>query len=313
MLGNVSAIINVQISELEGSRYHYCPLFSTATRRLVFQLLESVSEAMQSLSQSSQNDVSGGADSSWTAWLFGTSIDYNTSRYVHYDSFPDMGTEARSAEVYLEQAAVNLSIVFQVERPVVRPQNGRHPSENATQLAPDVTCVNGVSTLSPLGRYQLMNGLRKFEIEYLGDPDTQPIRSYESVVLVRMLYAISCFINTRFASQIEKLYHRDDFIGRLVRPLLIPSVRPALMMSPDRVRLLPPIAREHIKQYQHRPHVSLRWLASYQTIGYLLATYMLLYVWRGSGLLVYFLVLILLGFIYCFVRAYITVSAPTAN
>lgn len=47
---------------------------------------------------------------------------------------------------------------------------------------------------------QLVNGLRRFEVEYTGDPDLQPIRSYENVTLVRMLHTISCYINTRVSS-----------------------------------------------------------------------------------------------------------------
>jgi len=52
---------------------------------------------------------------------------------------------------------------------------------------------------------QLMNGLRRFEVEYTGDPDLQPIRSYENVTLVRMLHAISCYINMRVS--VEYLHH----------------------------------------------------------------------------------------------------------
>ena len=41
----------------------------------------------------------------------------------------------------------------------------------------------------------MANGLRKFSIDYQGDPDLQPIRSYENAFLVRMLYILACFIN----------------------------------------------------------------------------------------------------------------------
>jgi len=47
---------------------------------------------------------------------------------------------------------------------------------------------------------QLVNGLRRFEVEYTGDPDLQPIRSYENITLVRMLHTISCYINMRVSS-----------------------------------------------------------------------------------------------------------------
>ena len=40
-----------------------------------------------------------------------------------------------------------------------------------------------------------MHGLRKFDIGYQGDPDLQPIRSFENAKLVRALYRLSSFVN----------------------------------------------------------------------------------------------------------------------
>lgn len=45
--------------------------------------------------------------------------------------------------------------------------------------------------------FQIINGLRRFEIEYQGDPELQPIRSYENAFLVRLMFQISSFINAR--------------------------------------------------------------------------------------------------------------------
>lgn len=42
-----------------------------------------------------------------------------------------------------------------------------------------------------------MNGIRKFDITYRGDPDLQPIRSFECAALVRMLYNMSKVINNK--------------------------------------------------------------------------------------------------------------------
>lgn len=44
---------------------------------------------------------------------------------------------------------------------------------------------------------QIINGLRRFDIQYQGDPDLQPIRSYENALLVRLLYRISSLVNER--------------------------------------------------------------------------------------------------------------------
>lgn len=43
----------------------------------------------------------------------------------------------------------------------------------------------------------IINGLRKFDIEYQGDAELQPIRSYEIASLVRLLFRLSSAINCR--------------------------------------------------------------------------------------------------------------------
>ena len=43
----------------------------------------------------------------------------------------------------------------------------------------------------------MMNGLRKFEIKYSGDPELQPIRSFENPALVRLLYKLSTHLNEK--------------------------------------------------------------------------------------------------------------------
>lgn len=44
---------------------------------------------------------------------------------------------------------------------------------------------------------QIINGLRRFDIEYQGDSELQPIRSYEIAGLVRVLFRLSSVINQK--------------------------------------------------------------------------------------------------------------------
>lgn len=43
----------------------------------------------------------------------------------------------------------------------------------------------------------MMNGLRRFEVKYSGDPELQPIRSFENAALVRLLYKLSTHVNKK--------------------------------------------------------------------------------------------------------------------
>ena len=61
-----------------------------------------------------------------------------------------------------------------------------------------------------------MNGLRRFDIDYSGDPDLQPIRSYESAILVRALHHLGTFLNFRVGISVRKYYNLSESISRLL-------------------------------------------------------------------------------------------------
>lgn len=51
----------------------------------------------------------------------------------------------------------------------------------------------------------MANGLRRFDIQYSGDPDLQPVRSYEIVFLVRSLNKLSTFLNEKVSPHCQLL------------------------------------------------------------------------------------------------------------
>jgi len=85
-------------------------------------------------------------------------------------------------------------------------------------------------------------------------------------------------------------------------------LEPPMPVTPDKLNLMSPAARRIVESRRGRPRISLRWLASYQTMGYFLAIYGLLYLWRGSNLLEYCLLMLLVGLVCCVMRA--TVIQP---
>ncbi|XP_026538699.1 sphingomyelin phosphodiesterase 4 [Notechis scutatus] len=142
---------------------------------------------------------------------------------------------------------------------------GGAAEENGKKLLPDCIEDEDGLTLTPLGRYQIINGLRKFQVEYQGDPELQPIRSYESATLVRLLFRLSLAINECFGNQMERLCAREDFLGGFCRyhltnlPLVANSQRS-------------PHAKWHSGRIQ-QPRVRLRFLASYRTLFSVLIVY----------------------------------------
>ncbi|XP_047416674.1 sphingomyelin phosphodiesterase 4 isoform X3 [Sciurus carolinensis] len=107
--------------------------------------------------------------------------------------------------------------------------------------------------------FRIINGLRRFEIEYQGDSELQPIRSYEIPSLVRALFRLSSTINRRFADQMVALCSRDDFLGSFCRYHL---TEPVLANR----HLLSPVGRRQVANHARGPRLSLRFLGSYRTL-----------------------------------------------
>uniref|UniRef100_A0A8C2TD79 Sphingomyelin phosphodiesterase 4 n=1 Tax=Coturnix japonica TaxID=93934 RepID=A0A8C2TD79_COTJA len=142
---------------------------------------------------------------------------------------------------------------------------GTAQDENGKKQLPDcIESENGL-ILTPLGRYQMINGLRRFDVRYQGDTELQPIRSYENATLVRLLYRLSSALNERFAERMDMLCSREDFVGRFCRYHL---TNPHLA---HRIRYSPAVKDGTNQNWG--PRISLRFLASYRTLVSLLMLY----------------------------------------
>lgn len=296
----------LQFSDLEGVRFQYRPLLGLNTQQTVEQLLKMTQSALETAR--TESDLSECSSKSWLSWLgfnYLMNHDYNVTRYYSSDSIDDInsGFESKKTVNYLEQAILNLCAFFKVNQP----SSPAHLSGIASkklqhtthQEFPDIETTTSGVTLTPLGRYQIINGLRKFDVGYQGNPDLQPIRSYECAFLVRFLYSISCFLNSRFASQMSLVYNRDDFVGLVTQQLLHP---PQEGFSPIQISRLSPAAQKQLAS-NNQPHLSLRWLASYIALGYLLLFCLLLKVVSNMSMANCFIILVILCLFFLMVKA----------
>uniref|UniRef100_A0A3Q3G495 Sphingomyelin phosphodiesterase 4 n=1 Tax=Labrus bergylta TaxID=56723 RepID=A0A3Q3G495_9LABR len=135
---------------------------------------------------------------------------------------------------------------------------------NSKQLPDCIQGENGL-ILTDLGRMQIISGLRRFDLHYQGDPELQPIRSYENALLVRLFYKISSLVNERFGGHMDALCSRPDFLGRLGRHYLAEQDSSVKLKHS-------PMSRRTLER-NRQPRLSLRSLASYRTILLLLLCY----------------------------------------
>ncbi|XP_032128064.1 sphingomyelin phosphodiesterase 4 isoform X4 [Sapajus apella] len=165
----------------------------------VLRLAQLITQAKHTAKSISDQCVESPAGYSFLSWLGFGPTDTNGS-YPAND-LDEMGQDSvRKTDEYLEKALEYLRQIFRLSDAQLRQFTlalGTTQDENGKKQLPDCIVGEDGLILTPLGRYQIINGLRRFEIEYQGDPELQPIRSYEIASLVRALFRLSSAINHR--------------------------------------------------------------------------------------------------------------------
>ncbi|XP_029400489.1 sphingomyelin phosphodiesterase 4 isoform X2 [Mus pahari] len=260
--------VKSHVYSLEGQDCKYTPMFGPEIRTLVLRLAQLITQAKQTAKSISDQYVESPTGRSFLSWLtFGLT---DTNSCYPANDLDEIGQDSiRKTDEYLEKALEYLRQIFRLSEAQLAQLTlalGSARDENGKQQLPD--CIVGEEglILTPLGRYQIINGLRRFEIEYQGDLELQPIRSYEITSLVRALFRLSSAINRRFAGQMAALCSRNDFLGSFCRYHL---TEPALSNR----HLLSPVGRRQVANPARGPRLSLRFLGSYRTLLLLLMAF----------------------------------------
>ncbi|XP_005636666.1 sphingomyelin phosphodiesterase 4 isoform X5 [Canis lupus baileyi] len=260
--------VKSHVYSLEGQDCKYTPMFGPEVRTLVLRLAQLITQAKQTAKSISDQCGESTPGHPFLSWLGFCSTDTNGS-YPAND-LDEMGQDSvRKTDEYLEKALEYLCQMFRLSEAQLAQLTlalGTTQDENGKKQLPDCIVGEDGLILTPLGRYQIINGLRKFDIEYQGDLELQPIRSYEIASLVRMLFRLSSAINCRFAGQMAALCSRADFLGSFCRyHLTEPGVTGRHLLSP--------VARESAASRARGPRLSLRFLGSYRTLLSLLLAF----------------------------------------
>ncbi|XP_029476206.1 sphingomyelin phosphodiesterase 4 isoform X4 [Oncorhynchus nerka] len=253
---------------LEGQDCQYKQMFGTELRGAVLKLIQIIAQARQTAKRISDHSAEVAANNSFMSWFGMGSPDLNYT--FNGGEVDDTGECVKKTHEFLERSLDYLCQIFRLNAgqlsQLMATLGSGQDDGNVRQLPDCVQGENGL-ILTDLGRMQIINGLRRFEIEYQGDPELQPIRSYENAVLVRLFFKISSLVNERFGGHMEVLCSRPDFLGRLGRHYLAsPEV-----MADGRQRS--PETRRTAER-NRRPRLSLRRLASYRTLLMLLFLYL---------------------------------------
>ncbi|XP_073419876.1 sphingomyelin phosphodiesterase 4 isoform X1 [Dendrobates tinctorius] len=257
--------IKSHVYSLEGQDFQYTQMFGSETRNVVLRLAQLIIQAKQTAKSISEQYPDSGSQTLFS-WLGLNSQDQNNT-YTGND-LDEVGYDSiRKTDEHLEKTLEYLCQIFRLNSAQLSHLTvnlGNAQDENQRNQLPDfIQNENGVC-LTPLGRQQIINGLRKFDIQYYGDPELQPIRSYENATLVRFLYQLSSVLNERFGSTLALLCRRQDFLGRFCSYHL--GSKPTVRMSPI------PSSNSYDPTV---PRIRLRFFANYRVLMYLLLFYFL--------------------------------------
>uniref|UniRef100_A0A1A8J0J8 Sphingomyelin phosphodiesterase 4 n=1 Tax=Nothobranchius kuhntae TaxID=321403 RepID=A0A1A8J0J8_NOTKU len=259
--------VKSHVYSLEGQDCRYKQMFGSEFRAAVLNFIQVIAQARQTAKRISDQSSEVAANSSFLFWLGLSSADLNNT--LTGTEPEESGECLKKTHEFLDRTLDNLCQIFKLNQSQLTQliSNLSFSQEDgpSKQLPDCIVGENGL-ILTDVGRRQIINGLRRFDIQYQGDPELQPIRSYENAMLVRFFYKVSSLINERLGGQMNMLCLRSDFLGQLGRYYL---------MDPDYFRPKRSPMSRHTPKQNWRPRLSLRFLASYRTLLLLLLLYVL--------------------------------------
>uniref|UniRef100_A0A1A7WFU0 Sphingomyelin phosphodiesterase 4 n=1 Tax=Iconisemion striatum TaxID=60296 RepID=A0A1A7WFU0_9TELE len=259
--------VKSHVYSLEGQDCRYKQMFGSEFRAAVLNFIQVIAQARQTAKRISDRSGEVAANSSFLFWFGFGSADLNNT--LTGTEPEESGECLKKTHEFLDRALDNLCQIFKLNQgqltQLISTLSFSQEDGPSKQLP---ECILGESglILTDAGRKQIINGLRRFDIQYQGDPELQPIRSYENALLVRFFYRISSLVNERFGGHMNTLCLRSDFLGHLGRYYL---------MDADYVRRKRSPMSRHTLERSRRPRLSLRPLASYRTLLLLLLLYVL--------------------------------------
>ncbi|XP_032686801.1 sphingomyelin phosphodiesterase 4 isoform X2 [Odontomachus brunneus] len=276
-----TSIVRQQVMELEGPTYQYVPMFSSAITSQIVWFLSTIKQAhltATSLVEALENRRKG-RRFLLSLWEFFYCDDYSSD---------DIGIEERRrVPVLLANAQQQLIDIFQIKledipQVAIVADQEYHDSILSTSFCHQSQTESSLDSSRPGVFVPLQEGRQTCRyIEYMGDPELQPIRTYECGFLVRNFYKLCCFINFKYRHEIITLYNRQSFFGTICRQLItppttvvkLPKRTPNGFTSGCEERLPPRLSLRSLANYTFLTSVSIgifvTWIFNYSPLAFL--------------------------------------------
>lgn len=291
-----TAVVRQQVLELEGPSHQYTPMFSVSTKNQVLDFLYAVRQAQLTaigLLEALEKQKSG-RKLLISMWNF-FNCENNSTDDVSLE-------ERRKVPAYLAFAQERLIYIFRLEEEEFPPANlvadqEYHDTILSTSFSHQSQLDSSLDSTRPGVYVPIQDGKQNYRyVEYLGDPELQPVRSNEITILVRALYKLCTFLNNKYQHDLIRIYRRNDFIGRIAHQIIKP---PTLVVN------LPKRTTSGFtsgSEVRIPPRISFRVLANYHVSGSILIG--MLFFWiLGYSMPVIFGLSVISWFFYILARA----------
>ncbi|XP_012272943.1 sphingomyelin phosphodiesterase 4 [Orussus abietinus] len=228
-----NVLVRQKIQELEGPSYQYVPMFSTTTVSQVVWFLSTIKQAhltATSLVEALEKRRTNRRLVTFL-WEFFNGED-QSSDDISLD-------ERRRVPIYLANAQQQLIDIFQIElddipQIAIVADQEYHDSILSTSFCQHSQAETSMDTSRPGVYVPIQDGRQTCRyIEYMGDPELQPVRTNENSFLVRNFYRLCSHYNRKYERELIAAYSRNDFFGRVVRQILVPPT--TVIKLPKRV------------------------------------------------------------------------------
>ena len=289
-----ASIVRQQILEFEGPTYQYIPMFSMATISEVVCLLSTIKQAHLTATSLIDALEKKRKNRRFLIWEFFYGNDCSSDEISI--------EERRRVPIYLANGQQQLIEIFEINvedipQVAIEADQEYHESILSTSFRHESQLDTSLDTSKP-GVYVPIQKDRQTcqYIEYMGDPELQPVRSNENAFLVRHLYRFCTYINFKYRQEISSLYHRRGFLGSVCRQVLQPPTK--IVKLPKRT------ASGFSSGYEERipPRLSLRPLANYSFLLIIILGTFIAWLTNYGGLA-------FLGLAFCIWFVYIIIRA----
>ncbi|XP_041347976.1 sphingomyelin phosphodiesterase 4-like [Gigantopelta aegis] len=288
-----------QLIDFEQPSFQYQPMFGEVMSRTIQDLIQLIMQAYHTVQVRQLTAKPKG--SGFFSWL--------SDVFAESNPFASISSlEQKRTVQHLQMSMKNFAEIFKLPLPAPVDCDLTFDPDTSSQTSylhepemPDSVETEHGPELTDLGKYQIINGLRKFDISLSGDPDLQPVKSYENAVLVRMLHQFCSFVNFQFGENIKELYNRQDLVGGLAKVFFSPPIAPCH-------KITSPISKQ-TAEVLRQPRLSLRFLASYSTIMYLTLLFLFLRFWIGIGPVRFLFLLVILVMFYGLIAAIVRTNS----